>query len=92
MNNYKSKRESILQQAILVTTKDRNETYGGMENNFEKIAKYWSLYLNSNITAHDVAIMMVFLKIVRLQSGVPHEDNYIDGAGYLACAAEIALK
>ena len=42
------------------------------------------------IEPHDVAILMALLKIARVRSGRYKADNYIDLAGYAACAAEIA--
>lgn len=44
------------------------------------------------LDAHDVAIMMCLLKIARIASGQTKADNYIDLAGYAACAGEVALK
>ncbi len=85
-------RTKILDTAKNIITHDRNNQYGGMEDNFNKIAEYWSLYLGKKITGHDVAMMMLFLKIARVQTGKTNEDNYIDIAGYVACAGEIALK
>lgn len=37
-------------------------------------------------------MMMAMLKIARIKSGRYHEDNFIDLAGYAACAGEIAGK
>lgn len=39
------------------------------------------------LEAEDVAIMMILLKIARIQTGTFKPDNYIDIAGYAACAA-----
>ena len=86
----KMSRKELLEKSIDVVTKDRNEQYGGVEDNFNLIAKYWSTYLNTEITGHDVAIMMTFLKLARIQTGKFHSDNYVDIAGYIACACEIA--
>jgi len=36
-----------------------------------------------------VGIMMALLKIARLKGNPYHQDNYVDGAGYLACAGEL---
>jgi hypothetical protein len=36
--------------------------------------------------------MMALLKIGRIASGQAKADNYIDLAGYAACAGEIALR
>ena len=43
-----------------------------------------------SMEAEDVAIMMILLKIARIQTGTFKPDNYIDIAGYAACAAEVA--
>jgi hypothetical protein len=34
--------------------------------------------------------MMVLLKAARAKSNPQHVDNYVDAAGYAACAAECA--
>jgi len=52
------------------------------------IARYWSNHLDAQITPADVGIMMTLLKIARMKGNPNHKDNYVDGAGYLACAAE----
>ena len=69
-------------------TKDRAADHGAMEDNFRTIARYWSIHLGMDITPGDVGVMMSLLKIARIKSNVSHEDNYVDGCGYLACAAE----
>lgn len=69
---------------------DREQDYGSPEHNFELIANLWSAYLDANISAVDVAMMMSLLKVARVKSGRIHEDNFIDGCGYFACAGEIA--
>ena len=61
------------------------------EDNFAIIAGLWSEYLGDvMLEAEDVAIMMILLKIARMQTGKFKPDNYIDIAGYAACAAEVA--
>jgi hypothetical protein len=45
-------------------------------------------YLDYNISAHDVAICMLLVKVARLKHR-PTEDCYIDMAGYAAIAGEI---
>jgi hypothetical protein len=56
------------------------------------IADYWSLHLEQHIDAHDVAVMMTLLKVARIKSNPKHMDNFIDGAGYLACGGELVSK
>ena len=83
-------RTEILKKANECVMGDREQDYGSPERNFELIANLWSTYLDTEISAVDVAMMMSMLKIARIKSGRYHEDNFIDGAGYFACAGEIA--
>lgn len=82
-------REQTLQEALKCVTKDRQSTYGTPESNFGCIADLWSAYLGRPITAQQVAVMMILLKISRTKSSPGYEDNYVDIAGYAACAAEL---
>lgn len=83
-------RKETLEQAAKIVCTDREAQYGSPENNFSAIAGLWSVYLGVHIDVHDVAAMMALLKIARIKSGQRKDDNYIDLAGYAACAAELA--
>lgn len=83
------KRVELLEKAKEVVTGERVDIYGNPEDNFKEIAEYWSLYLGKKITPQDVAILMIFLKIARIKTGQDHIDNFIDIAGYSACAVEM---
>ena len=85
-------RKSILTDAIQCVCTDRETAYGTPENNFAAIAALWNAYKPCGFTAHDVGILLALLKIGRIASGQTKADNYIDLAGYAACAGEIALK
>ena len=92
------KRDEILKTAEEIVTKDRNVQYGEPENNFGMIAEYWSTYLSQHnggravlLTPMDVALMMVLLKLGRLTTArAVTLDSFVDAAGYVACAGEIA--
>jgi hypothetical protein len=80
-------REKLLDEAKAIVCGDRDQQYGKPENNFKTIAALWESYLGVDITAKDVAMMMILLKIAR--EGKKHKrDNLIDIAGYAACATE----
>ena len=79
------KREEVLEKAKKCVCGDRDEDYGKPENNFGMIAKLWSVYLSTDITG-----MMALLKIARVATGRYKADNYVDLAGYAACAAEVS--
>lgn len=82
-----NEREKCLREACEIVNGARNQTYGNVEDNFERIATLWSVYLDTAVTPIDVAMMMVLLKTARVSTGgVSHYDNYVDIAGYAACA------
>ena len=85
-------RGDVLDTAKQYVTKDRAADHGDMEDNFQRIADYWSVHLDQLIDAHDVAVMMTLLKVARIKSNPYHMDNFIDGAGYLACGGELVSK
>jgi hypothetical protein len=74
---------------------ERAADYGDPRPNHERIAHLWNAYLEpaTPITAHDVAICMVLVKISRAKAGSQSKsgskpDTYLDMAGY----AEIAER
>lgn len=83
------KREEILNKAAKAISGERDEHYGSPEDNFQRIANLWTAYYGRPFTAIDVAMMMILLKIARTVYDPSHEDNYVDIAGYAACAGEI---
>ena len=89
-------KEEILKKARDLITGDRNETHGDAFQNHAEIAEFWNIYLDkklqpmANITAEDVALMMVLMKISRNTQGKKNNlDNFIDMCGYAAIAGEI---
>lgn len=83
-------REDILDTAKQYVTQDRQATHGNPEDTFGLIAAYWSAHLDTTITATDVAAMMALLKLARAKANPGNQDNWIDLAGYAACAGELA--
>ena len=81
-------RAEVLDRAKVCVTKERADDHGDMEYNFATIAAYWTVHLNHKIEPVDVGIMMSLLKHARAQTNPFHDDNYVDAAGYMACAAE----
>lgn len=70
----------------------REKEYGNKKANHENIAGLWSAYLGRDISAHDVSILMLLLKVARLKSGQPSKDTYVDMVGYSAIAGELSDK
>jgi hypothetical protein len=85
-------RQAILDEARDAITGEREDAYGGPEQSFTTIAKFWSAYLDRFIETQDVAAMLALLKIARIKhSEGQHRDSWVDLAGYAACGAECAL-
>ena len=85
-------RKTILETAKRYACNDRNNQYGEPEDSFKVIASLWAGYLGTEITAKDVAAMMVLFKMARVRTGAGKADNWIDAAGYCACGGEIEHK
>ena len=89
-------KEEILAEASRIISRDRNLSHGDAFQNHAEIAEFWNIYLDkklqpmASITAEDVALMMVLLKISRNTQGKKNNmDNFIDMCGYAAIAGEI---
>lgn len=83
-------RSEILKQADAIVNGERQQAYGSAENSFALISALWADYLGIRLSAVDVALMMILLKVAREKGGQGKADNWIDIAGYAACGGEIA--
>lgn len=83
--------ESVAQEAHRLTHGSKREEYGSVEESFVRIAKLWSTYKGVEISAQDVAWMMVLLKVSRAAEakGNPSRDTCVDTAGYASLAGEL---
>ena len=91
MSEPSTGREAVIQATERAVMSDRNADYAPPEQNFQRIADLWNLYLEgrSTITPYDTAIMMVLVKVARIQQSPHLLDHLVDIAGYAACAADV---
>lgn len=84
------KKLEILKKAT-TTVEKRTDTNGyELAVHFNHVARLWSNYTGNDVTAADVAAMMVLLKLSRAKLGDSGaEDHYIDMAGYAAIMGEL---
>lgn len=93
MTNEKSVRRGVLEEAANLIDGDRNITYGPPTQNFQNISEFLTTRLKhklkpgERITAHDVADIMILLKLAR-NIAQTKRDNAVDIAGYAACGWE----
>jgi len=74
--------ETIVTEAVSLVTSDRQKAYGHPSKNFDDIARLWSVILGHEVTAEQVALCMVQVKIAR-EIYVKKRDNLVDAVGYL---------
>lgn len=79
-----------LDEASELVSNDRRDVYGDAKENFTDIAAMWSAYKGTLFEAHDVAAMMVLVKVSRLSVSPQKWDNWVDMAGYSALGAEVS--
>ena len=69
----------------------REENYAPPADNFRRIAQVWSGIFDHEVTAEQVALCMIGLKLSR-ESFKHGRDNLVDMAGYVDCLAEITKE
>lgn len=77
-------KETLFEEANRVINGDKREAYGSMEDSFARIALTWSAVLKTTITAKQVALCMLGLKLCR-ESHKHGRDNIVDFYGYALC-------
>lgn len=78
----------IAAYAAKLVTGDRQDTYGHPLDDFARAGKIWEAILGVPVTAEQVALCMVGIKISR-QTNSPKIDNVVDGIGYFLTLAMV---
>lgn len=73
----------MLDEAKSLVYGQRAKDYGSAKENFERIAGHWSLILNQEVTADQVVLCMIAVKMARLFQTPDHRDSWVDIAGYV---------
>jgi hypothetical protein len=83
-------RVEALREAARLISGERDAQYGSPDQNFNRIARIWSVVLGINVTEEDVAMCMVGLKMARYASKSGFQpDTWVDIAGYAGCGYEV---
>jgi hypothetical protein len=89
-------RKEALDAAAQCVLQDRNSTYGGPEESFGLTSDLWTSILRpilkdgASVSASQVAMCMIGLKLARLAHNPTHADSVVDVIGYGSCLAELA--
>lgn len=79
----------VLKTALSITVQ-RGEEYGDALPSFVRAANISSAILGRKLTAFDIAVVMMSVKMSRLSHQRGHEDSWIDLAAYVAFAAQFS--
>ena len=80
--------QNVLEEANGLIYGERESDYGSVTDNFNNIAKGWSVIFGKDVTAEQVGLAMVWLKVAR-QVNKPKRDNLVDAAGYIGCVDKV---
>lgn len=85
-------RHTVLKTAAQLIDGDRARDYGDALVMHRRIAAGWSEILGVNVSPHEAALCLAWLKIARIVESPGHSDSYVDAVAYMALAAEIEKR
>jgi len=96
----KTEREVLLHDASNLVVGTRNNDYGDPYDDFRLTSELWESYLSRifekrkgiKLEPHDIAAMMVLLKVSRLSWTPTKKDHWLDLAGYAACGWDCTTR
>ena len=88
---YDNTRTAVLMEAADLINGARAQEYGSPAVNFARIAKGWEVIFQKPVSSEEVSLAMAWLKIARIAGdGKASRDSFVDGAAYMALAAELS--
>ena len=81
--------DATLKRAAIILA-ERAKTYGDPRQSMAAIAARWSITLGHPVTAAQVVLCMIDLKLARLSHDPRHADSILDIAGYAAVLHEVS--
>lgn len=73
---------TVLEEAANIVGGSRSTIYGPPEQEFPRMAEMWSLVLGTKVTAHQVCLCMIAMKLMRSAISPSHRDSLVDICGY----------
>lgn len=90
---------SVMTEAEGLVNGARAAAYGHPMENFQRICWLWNAYLrgrsvgsSGEITTEDHAIMMILVKVARLQETPDHRDSLVDICGYAGTYEKLVAR
>jgi len=79
----------LLEEAQRIINGTRKTDYGPARENHELIAQFWSAVLGKPVTAEQVVLCMIGVKMARLCYSPEHRDSWVDIAGYVGVKSKM---
>jgi len=76
----------------LDTLKPRGAAYGDVRENHDHIASLASTLTRKELSARDIALVLLAVKLGRMTTSPELADHYVDAVNYLAFAGEFAMS
>lgn len=92
INKVANLREVIVTEALEAINGERARSYGDATESFGRTADLWAAVLGVPVTAEQVALCLVQLKVARLVNSPRHHDSWVDIVGYAALGGEVAER
>ena len=85
---------NVLEEAMDLIYGDRQDAYGPVTASFQRIAELWTVVLGAVVTADQVALCLIQLKIARAlndtnMSRAIKRDTIVDISGYAGCLGKL---
>jgi hypothetical protein len=68
---------------------DRHAKYGDMQIVMERVSQLSTLITGLHLTPHDVALVLLSVKLARMGTNRMEKENYVDGINYFAFAGDL---
>ena len=75
---------TVCEEAQAIIHGPRRDDYGSPLESFDRIARLWAPLLGVAVTAEQVALCLIQLKVARALNGY-QRDSFVDIAGYAGC-------
>lgn len=84
----------IVEEAKRIVSGARRAAYGTPEDNFNRIARFWTAYFHNTgrgitVSAADISPLMRLTKEARICESPTHYDSHVDLVGYALTGAEV---
>lgn len=83
------KHSHITNEALKILSA-RGDVYGTVRENHERIARIANEITGKALLAHDIAMILLAVKLSRIAQSPDYLDSYVDAINYLSFAGEFA--